>query len=361
MSLEAIADAVWYGRGPLSGMARGALRPASWLYSQIVQRRNARYDARLARATAIPALSVGNLTVGGTGKTPVAAWCVQQLRAKGARPAIVLRGVGDDEWRVHGVLNRGIPVVVSPDRVNGSFVAKTKGADVVVFDDAFQHRQADRIADIVLLSADRWTGSVRSLPAGPFREPLSSLVRAHAIVVTNKAAAPERIDAACEEAARCAPGVPQVMMQLVPGPLLLAAMLLRADGPGVATSGPTISHPPSWLAGRSVSVASAIGDPGAFETQLSALGAAITHRHRFADHHKFSTHEVVHIARRAEGTDGVVCTLKDAVKLVALWPREAPPLWYLSQSVVVSRGADIMDRLFTKVLTARVATSPTAG
>jgi tetraacyldisaccharide 4'-kinase len=115
------------------------------------------------------------------------------------------------------------------------------------------------------------------------------------------------------------------------------------------------------LSGRSVTIASAIGDPSAFERQLRGGGAEVRHVHRFADHHKFSPSEVIHIATMAEATAGVVCTLKDAVKLMPLWPREAPPLWYLSQSVVVDRGADVMDRVLTRVLSARAATAPTAG
>lgn len=371
MSIESFADDVWYGQGVWPTAVRSALGPASWMFGLAVARRNARFDAHVPRALALPALSIGNLTVGGTGKTPVAAWCVRQLRARAASPAIVMRGVGDDEWRVHGVLNRGVPVVVSPDRANGAVVARTRGADCVVLDDAFQHRQAARVADVVLVSADRWDGHVRLLPSGPFREPLSALRRAHAIVITSKAVDPARRDAVRMAVTAAAPDVAVVEMRFVLGEVCLAAALLADGGrPASAAEGaqrgaprgaPQINHPSSWLAGRSVVLASAIGDPASFERQVRDAGAEVHRTHRFADHHKFSSTEVIHIASSAASTAGVVCTLKDAVKLMPLWPREAPPLWYLSQSVVVDRGAEAMDRVLTRVLSARAATAPTAG
>lgn len=363
MSLAGIADRVWYGDDAAAGVARALLAPASSLYGLAIARRNSGFDSRAAVTTAVPALSVGNLTVGGTGKTPVAAWCVAQLRARGARPAVVLRGVGDDEWRVHGVLNPGTPVIATPDRVAGALIARTKGADCVVLDDAFQHRRASRVADVVLISADRWNGAPRLLPSGPFREPLASLRRAQAVVITVKAANAERVSAVQDAVRAAAPDVPVAIVRLVPGEVRLAAELLspsRAE-PAQASTRPRFVHSASWLFGRAMVVCSAIGDPRSYERQLEGLGVVIVRTYRLADHHKFAASDAIHIARPEDGSSGVVCTLKDAVKLAPLWPREAPPLWYLSQSVVVDRGAEVLDRVFARVLTARAATAPTAG
>ena len=156
---------------------RSALLPASWVFGAIVARRNARFDAATLRRAALPSLSVGNLTVGGTGKTPVAAWCVEQLRARGARPAIVMRGVGDDEWRVHGLLNPGTPVIVSADRSDGVFTARARGADCVVLDDAFQHRQAARVADVVLVRSDpRDVAAILGLSRATYRKMVQNLI-----------------------------------------------------------------------------------------------------------------------------------------------------------------------------------------
>ena len=103
--MTAFVSYVWRSSSVGARIVRLALTPLSWLFGRMVTRRNAAFDARARRGTlavpALPALSVGNLTVGGTGKTPVASWFVDRLRAGGASPALVLRGYGDDEWRVH--------------------------------------------------------------------------------------------------------------------------------------------------------------------------------------------------------------------------------------------------------------------
>ena len=138
-------ERIWAEDGP----AAWALTPLSWIFSTAVAVKNVLYDIGLLRARklALPAVSVGNLSVGGTGKTPVSAWVAAELARRGARPAIVLRGYGDDEVLVHRALNPGVPVIVDADRVRGAATAKAQGATVVVLDDAFQHRRAARDAD----------------------------------------------------------------------------------------------------------------------------------------------------------------------------------------------------------------------
>ena len=366
------ANWVWEGKSISAKIVRGALSPASALFGAIVSRRNAKFDNAIrerntttVRPTVLPALSIGNLTVGGTGKTPVAAWCVQRLMKLGARPAVVLRGYGDDEWRVHTLLNRGVPVLVAADRLNGIAIASTRGANCVVLDDAFQHRQASRAVDIVLVSADRWTGVARLLPSGPFREPMSSLQRASVVVITAKAASPSQISALERAVFAAAPKSEIAVMRLILGTLHLATTLPTVEADGsmkgrkIDTSG-LLDRPLSWLMGRSIMAVSAIGDPIAFRTQLEVAGANVTVE-RFRDHHTYSAADAEKIARRAESADGVVCTLKDAVKLAAIWPRVAPPLWYVSQSVVVERGAPALDRALARVLAVRVATAFNAG
>lgn len=356
--------------------ARLALTPASWLFGAVVAARNAGFDRRRPPDGPLPAISIGNLSVGGTGKTPMAAWCVQRLRERGARPAVVLRGVGDDEWRVHGLLNPGVPVVVSPDRLAGMGLARARGAGCVVLDDAFQHRQAPRVADVVLVSADRWRGTDRLLPAGPFRESLRALRRADVAVITAKAATDDAVERVWQAIAHAAPDVPCAVARLVPGPLRLAVSVGRSgeaprgDGLGAGSPPrhraggprePMLTYPPSWLAGKSVAAVSALGDPASFERQLEQLGATVRVSRRYPDHRTFTSTDAESIARDAEGTSGVICTLKDAVKLGAVWPREGPVLWYLSQTVVVDRGAEALDRLLDRLLVAPTGTAPTAG
>ena len=361
---RAIVEFVWDGTSIMSRAARALLAPLAWILGAIVRRRNQSFDRATVRPAAVPAMSIGNLTVGGTGKTPIAAWCVEQLKARGARPAIVMRGVGDDEWRVHALINPGTPVVVSPDRTAGLVIALTRGADCAVLDDAFQHRQVARIADVVLLSADQWRGRDTLLPAGPFREPLSSLRRASLVVVTTKMATPECVHEIVSAIRVAAPDVSTAVVRLRPGVLRLAAAIAREGASPRERSGPrpgAFDQPPTWLATRTVVVVSAIANPHAFESQLRAFGAQVKVAQRFSDHHSYTSSDARALAAQSVGTEGVICTLKDAVKLAPLWPREATPLWYLSQSVVVERGAEAFDRVFTRLLAARAASAPTAG
>ena len=363
----ALVQALWFGTGWPAVLVRHLLAPLSWLFGAVVQRRNARYDALPLEPPLLPTVSVGNLTVGGTGKTPVAAWCVQMLRARGAVPAIVLRGVGDDEWRVHELLNPGVPIVVAPDRITGIIDAKARGADCVVLDDAFQHRRAPRTVDLVLVSADEWTGAVRLLPAGPFREPLPALSRADLVVVTAKAARPEQVQAVEQAAMEAlasagARGTPIAVLQLVPGGVRVAPGISTA-GPGdeagttrMGAQGDTVD-----IAGTPVALVSGIGNPEAFARQVRGLGPRVQSELRFADHHAFTAADVARIQAAAAGADAVICTLKDAVKLAPLWPRAGLPLWYLSQSVVVAQGADSLERAMLRVLAAREPSISTAG
>lgn len=349
--MSALADWVWYTDGGGAAVIRAVLTPLSHLFGWAVARRNARFD-RLAEATGpdalpsmpLPAISIGNLTVGGTGKTPVASWFVSRLLARGAHPALVLRGYGDDEWRVHLMLTPDAPVITDADRVRGAQTAVSRGADCVVLDDAFQHRHARRVSDVVLVSADQWHPAVRLLPAGPYREGLAALDRATAVVITVKAATEEKTAAVLAALSRVVPAERIAVVRLLPGGL---RGWPQGDGPA--------------LQGLTATLMSAIADPQAFERQLGASGLTVRGHLRFPDHHQFTAEEVSKAVTVAQGGDGVVCTLKDAVKLGPLWPRFGPPLWYLSQTVVVDRGAEVLEEQCDRVLAARRTTVPTAG
>jgi tetraacyldisaccharide 4'-kinase len=359
VDLARVAERVWYGADAGAAVARAALLPLEALFRLGASARGALYDRGLVRAqpTALPAVSVGNLTVGGTGKTPVAAALARRLRDAGARPALVLRGVGGDEPRVHALLNPDVPVVVAADRVAGTREAAAAGADVAVLDDAFQHRRAGRVLDLVLVAAERAGARARLLPAGPYREPPAALRRAHLVAVTRKAASRDAAEARLAELARAAPAVPQLLLHLRPD----ALHAWPGDG-GDAAGVPALGA----LAGARVLAVSGIGDPRAFEAQLREAGADVRAA-AFPDHHAYDARDTARLARHAGDVDFVVCTLKDAVKLGPLWPRGAPALWYVSQRVIVEQGervlADALDRLLAARATgaARPPGAPGAG
>lgn len=331
---EAI-ERIWAADGP----AAWALTPLSWLFGAATATRNLLFDVGLFRthSLGLPTVSVGNLTVGGTGKTPVAAWVAQRLLAAGGRPAILLRGYGDDEPHVHRLLTPGIPVIADASRVRGAAAARAQGATVLVLDDAFQHRQVHRDVDLVLIAAEQ-RGGRRLLPAGPLREGRGALRRASLLVVTRKSASLGDAEA-CAASWTGFAGAPDcAILALAPRELLAAS---GEDGLAPLAL-------PS-LRGRAVLAVSAIGNPHAFESQLTALGAVVTSA-RYPDHHPFSEADLNALAGRAAPEMLVVCTLKDAVKLGDRWPRQAPPLWYLSQAVEVERGGALLDRALRRLV-----------
>jgi tetraacyldisaccharide 4'-kinase len=352
MDSRALVDRIWYGADALASAVRTALIPAERLFGGIVGARDILYDAGWlpAAETPIPAVSVGNLSVGGTGKTPLAAWIARQLVSNGVKPAIVLRGYGGDETLVHQTLNPDVAVVVDPDRGAGVTKAAKAGADIAVLDDAFQHRRVQRIADVVLVSADQWSGDVRLLPAGPWREPLEAAKRATLVVVTRKAASDATVDAVHEHLSRAASAVPRVSVRFVLGGLV------RADSQCASKETRSLES----LRGTSVHAVLSIADPRAFISQLSDGGATVR-PHVFPDHHAFTAADVARIAGGFRDDDTVVCTLKDAVKLAPAWPRLGPPLWYVSQQVMVERGVGGLERLVEDLVRGRSRMSPTAG
>jgi tetraacyldisaccharide 4'-kinase len=333
-------DRVWFGTDLLARAARIGLAPAEGVFAGISGLRTLLYDAGWVKAeqAAIPVISIGNLTVGGTGKTPVAAWIARRLRDLGAMPAVILRGYGADEPLVHRELNPDVAVVTGADRLRAVSAAAAKGADIAILDDGFQHRQLKRDVDIVLISADRWPDEVRLLPAGPWREPLSAVRRAQLVIVTRKAASEEMVDRVNEAVSAAAPRVPRVSIHLA------GDGLIRADGGA--------REPMSSLAGQKVTAVAAIGDPLAFVRQLESSGARVEPA-IFRDHHEFTAAETERIALSAAGSERVVCTLKDAVKLRPHWPRMAPGLWYVSQRLDVERGVGGIERLLDLALPAR--------
>lgn len=324
---------------------RGALRPAASLFGGVVALRNELYDrGRLrVRGASIPAVSVGNIAVGGAGKTPVAAWLARQLVFHGATPGIVMRGYGGDEPLVHRELNPDIPVFLYADRAGGIQAAARAGCDVAVLDDAFQHRRAARTEDMVLLAADSWTGTTVLLPAGPWREPLPAVRRASLVLVTVKDAGRAVVDGVLESVASVAPAVPRAVARLAPEEL---RSLWGDSAQALGT-----------LRGRRVLGVAAIADPDPFFAALERLGANVT-RMVFSDHHRFTARDVAAIRAGAGGQDLVVCTLKDAVKLRAVWSPEAPAVWYVSQGVSIEQGTNEVSALIRRLLAARAAGEP---
>ncbi len=287
------------------------LIPLAGAYWAVMRLRAARDRADAVRLP-LPTIAVGNLSVGGTGKTPLAALIAAYCLARGRTPGILLRGYGGDEPLVHRRLVPQAVVVANPDRAAGAVAARAQGAQVLVLDDAYQLLGVGRDLNIAVVSAESAAASPWLLPAGPWREGRDALGRADLIVVTRKCASAETAGALADQLGRS-----------------------RRGGGGatpVCTARLAISHLEGMqsgrrqelavLAGRRVVAAAGIADPESFAQQLGAAGASVQ-LVAYQDHHAYRQVDLERLVRAAAGGDYVVITEKDAVKLRQRWPGSA--------------------------------------
>lgn len=292
---------MWQGEDSLlSAILFPVTLPLSLVFGTGVRVRNALFDLGLRRVHRgpVPVISVGNVTVGGTGKTPVSRWLVERLGRAGIRPALVTRGYGDDELALHRRWNPEVPVVAHRDRVRAVRQAHREGAAMAVVDDGFQHRRLHRDVDIALLSPlDPFPP--RLLPRGPYREPLRALRRADLILVPWRTPDEGRRARRLAEELGRAPGFPPVhTFGFAPGPWQ------RLDGgPAAAPEGPVV-------------VLTSVAKPESVVALVRQTGLESVEILAYPDHHPYREADVKRIRERAGGRT-VVTTEKDAVKLEA--------------------------------------------
>jgi tetraacyldisaccharide 4'-kinase len=320
----------WQGEAGGTGAAlNGLLWPVEQAYRVTVSLRSAAYDAVLpVHEAPIPVLSVGNIAVGGAGKTPFSAWLAGRLLAGGRRPAIVLRGYGADEILVHRELNPAIPVFAAAQRIEAVQSAAQAGCDVAVLDDGFQHRRLHRQLDLVLVAAESWTLRPRLLPRGPWREGLGALDRAGVVVVTRKTASAERAAQVVREVTPFAPEAIPIIARLIADHL----SPLHPQGGAMSLRD---------LRGREVLAVATLADPRPFAEHLSRAGAAVELL-AYGDHHEFTAAQVRDISERA-GTRPVVMTRKEAVKLRPLLDADLAG-YVLEQRVEIESGLNQLMR-----------------
>lgn len=328
---------LWTSRRADARLARLALLPASGLWRGAMAARSLAYRRGwfVVRDLPLPSVAVGNLTVGGSGKTPVAIWIARYYVARGLRPGILLRGYGGDETLVH---QHDVPeavVVADPDRAAGADRALAGGAEVLVLDDAYQRLDVRRDLNIAVMSAET-TRAVRwPLPAGPWREGWDALDRADALIVTRKRAS---ADAAMTLA--------RDLAERTGRPVAVAHLGLRfLEG---LVSG--IRHPAGALEGKRVVAASGIADPDAFVAQTKATGAAVQVA-TWRDHHEYRDEDVAWLAHAARRADYVVITQKDAVKLRDRWPNAAPEPLVAVLDLVWEEGGESIAAALDAVVT----------
>lgn len=348
--MENLREAIWMQRGTMGRLGSLALRPLSGLFGVGVGVRNLGYRIGLLRArkAPMPIVSVGNLVVGGTGKTPFTLWLSENLTQHGLRVGILLRGYRGTSRGV-AIVSRGQgpevdptfagdeavmlaksfggPVVTAARRVEGAATLAELGCDVVVLDDGFQHRAIERVFDIVLV--DERTGPL--LPAGPAREGLGALRRADAVLLVSRG-----------ETSGPTEAPPSAEGKHVHRVRFEASELIEAAGKQWR------KVPLGSLAGRRVVAVAGVAKPESFYEALRSWEATIEDVFEFPDHHRYGRADWQNISRSGLQADLVVTTEKDLVKL-AEFPFATGKLVALRIVPCVERSQELIEAVLARV------------
>jgi tetraacyldisaccharide 4'-kinase len=330
------------------------------LYSAAIRLRNLSYDHGLLgqKSLRCPVISVGNLTVGGTGKTPMVIHLAGLLAGWGLKPAVLSRGYGGRSTKEVTIISDGrsilsgpdeggdepfliarrlpaVPVLTGPRRaVTGEYALSHFGTDVVILDDGFQHRSLRRDLDIVLMDSHHPLGNGHLLPRGPLREPFSSLKRADIIVFTRAIKGGKT-----HFESRLAEELPSI------------TVFKSCHRPGRLMEGEGISRPLSDLAGRNIYAFAGVARPDSFRESIESLQGTIVGFRAFSDHHRYGAVDLAELEKEARSlsADLVLTTEKDGVKLTP-YGEFASRVWTLGIELEMIEEAERFATLIRKKL-----------
>jgi tetraacyldisaccharide 4'-kinase len=334
---------------------RTTLGAMSWVYGIVMTVRRMLYEARVLKTRRLSAkvICIGNLTTGGTGKTPAVLLAAQTLRKRNLPVAILSRGYGraaqgervttllddaippwtecgDEPWMMHhALIGQNVPILVSADRGKaGAQAVDFYHSRLLILDDGFQHLKLHRDLDIVLVNATDPFGGGSMLPLGNLREPLSALSRASMIVLTHSdAVTAEALDSVKEELRRYNPKAPILEAAHKPDFLLDPRTGKR--------------HRLSTISEKKVVSFCGLADPGSFESLLARIGAQSAQRWRYPDHYPYTLQDLESIARVAGGMP-IVTTFKDYTRLPPGWETRVPAeLLVLAIKLDILKGRNI--------------------
>jgi tetraacyldisaccharide 4'-kinase len=351
--------------GFAAALVRSLLGIAACAYSFIIYIRNFLYSRNLLKSYAatqaglkttdrtqasVPVISIGNITVGGTGKTPMVIWLCNFLRTKDINCAILTRGYKasaggrSDE---PAILIKNCPntaVVINPDRLAGALEAvKRHHAQVLIMDDGFQHRRLHRDIDIVTIDATLPFGYNRVLPAGLLREPISALKRAHAAILT-------RCDLVSkDDLTKLTETISGINPNMAVAQTIHAPVCVRTNDKG--------EIPLAKLKAKKVFAFCGIANPDAFLSTISSLGAKLVGTKIFNDHHDYTTKDISDICREAtqSGAEMILTTEKDYNKA---GPSPGSPglvLAYLAVKLQFLSGHEQLTQLIEQSLTGKIS------
>ncbi len=358
-------------RGRISGVLRALLKIISVFYRAGVDARNWLFDTGRRGAysvtlaglittdrtqAAVPVVSVGNITVGGTGKTPLVVWLCNLLRAENINCAILTRGYKakkDGKTDEPAILAQNCPgtaVVVNADRLAGALEAvKRHRAQVLVMDDGFQHRRLHRDIDIVTVDATQPFGYNKVLPAGLLREPVVALKRADAVVIT-------RCDLVSQDALK---GIEETVSRINPAIVIARAIY----APVCVRTAKDEVIPIEQLKGRKVYAFCGIANPKSFLTTVGRAGVSLVGSKIYDDHHSYTSRDVGDILGEATrlGTEVILTTEKDYNKIAV--PKDSPSelvFAYLAVNMQFTQGEDGIIQLIKHLLAGRIPQKRTA-
>ncbi len=328
------------------------LIPFSWLFAVIVRIRNWCYDAGIlpVQQVSVPVVSVGNMTTGGTGKTPLIEYLIRTLTEMGKTVAVVSRGygrstygtqivsdgktllgnastAGDEPWQIARKFP-GVAVIVDEKKVRAAQLASRYAVNVILLDDGFQHRALKRDMDIVVLDSTKDVRSMRVLPAGHRREPMSSLKRATMLAFSR-----------CSQPGRTHPeysrytNAPSLCMNAVPKKLISFSgnQTLQLTG----------------CQGKSCVAFAGIGNPTSFEATLKNIGFTVMEFVEYPDHHRYSESDIAAIGEKVKRLrpDILITTEKDAMRLLPHHKQNGDSLahlFYLTIEQEIIRGESLL-------------------
>lgn len=343
--------------GESSGLCSAVLRPAlciaAVLYSIVIILRNFLYSKGIFKAhrAKAPVICIGNITTGGTGKTPLVVWLCNLLGGKNIDCAILTRGYKANQGALidePAMLAESCPnakVVINPDRVAGAAEAvNILGADVLIMDDGFQHRRLARDLDIVAIDATCPFGYGKILPAGLLREPVSGIKRARAAVIT-------RADQVTEaELSRLEKKLRHINPNMIIAKSIHAPVCAKAaDGTKTAIQ---------ELKGKKIFAFCGIGNPEAFFNTIKNLGCNLVGSEIYDDHHHYADEDIAHIFEQSEHlkADLVLTTRKDFKKIALPTPAESNiPFFYLAIEIKFLASEDKLRDLIEQALAGKIS------
>lgn len=340
---------------------RTLLTPLKWFYGTIIRLRNFCYDSRLFKQAKLPCtvISIGNIVVGGTGKTPAVASIAKLLQETGFRVAILLRGYGrkssekisivsdgekclctrvesgDEAYLLAQQLN-GIPIIVGKNRFDTGEIAYDQfNCDIILLDDGYQHRKLARDIDIITIDATQPYGTGSLLPVGTLREPISSLKRTDIILLTRVDVSNTPIDDLRNEINQRVLNTP--ILESIHQPTSLYDL---GNHNTAANNTHTIQL--KDLGGKRILAVCGIGNPDAFKNTLQTFNPEFIELLAFPDHHNYTDSDIENIIQQSKyvNAEWVVTTQKDEDKLSSL--SQHIPVFVLAIELIITNGKEVL-------------------